>query len=89
VAASSAPEAIAILEKRTDMHVVFADLAKPHGITEIELACLVRSQYSGSQVGPGVGLPSLGAEAENDATHKFNYLYRPYRLADLSRALRA
>jgi CheY-like chemotaxis protein len=50
VPASSASEAVEILRERRDIDVVVSDISMSHGMSGIELAGLVRSDYPGIRV---------------------------------------
>ncbi|CAL8481394.1 PAS domain S-box protein [Caballeronia sp. S22] len=89
LAASSASEAATILKERTDIGVVFTDISMPHGISGIELARLVRSEYPAVKVVLTSGYPLAVLRGEHAALGEFTFVHKPYRLADLVRALRA
>lgn len=89
VEASSATEGAAILQERSDIDVVFTDIAMPQGISGMELARLVRSRYPRIKVVLTSGYPLAALRREHDALGEFTFVYKPYRLADLARALRA
>lgn len=89
VEASSASEAVAILQERTDIDVVFTDITMPQGMNGVELAQLVRSRYPGIKVVLTSGYPLAALRREHDALNEFTFVHKPYRLADLARALRA
>jgi CheY-like chemotaxis protein len=66
VEAANATEAIAILEKRTDIRVVLSDIDMPRGIDGMRLAALIRNRWppieiilvSGHLSAPEVQLPA-------------------------------
>ncbi|MEM5290515.1 response regulator [Paraburkholderia sabiae] len=87
--ASSASEAATILKKRRDIAVVFTDIAMPYGISGIELAGLVRSEYPAVKVILSSGYPLAVLRDEHGSLGEFTFIHKPYRLADLARALRA
>jgi PAS domain S-box-containing protein len=89
LAASSASEAAAVLKERRDITVVFTDIAMPHGISGIELARLVRSEYPAVKVILTSGYPLAVLRDEHGSLGEFTFIHKPYRLADLARALRA
>ncbi|SAK60757.1 PAS domain-containing sensor histidine kinase [Caballeronia ptereochthonis] len=88
VAASSASEAAAILKDRSDIDVVFSDITMPHGISGIELARLVRSDHPKVKVVLTSGYPLAALRAQHGTLHEFAFVHKPYRLADLAKALR-
>jgi PAS domain S-box-containing protein len=89
VVASSASEAAAILKERTDIDVVFTDISMPNGMSGMELASHVRTQYPAVKVVLTSGYPLASLRDKHAAIHEFPFVYKPYRLADLARALRA
>lgn len=89
VAASSASEALAILRARTDINVVFADISMPDGISGMELARLARSEYPGIKVVLTSDYPLAALRREPATISEFPFVYKPYSLADIAKALRA
>jgi CheY-like chemotaxis protein len=89
VVASSASEAAAILKERTDIDVVFTDITMPDGMSGAELARHVRLEYPAVKVVLTSGYPLASLKNEHAALQEFPFVYKPYRLADLARALRA
>ncbi|WP_025600179.1 PAS domain-containing sensor histidine kinase [Burkholderia sp. WSM2230] len=89
VPASSASEAAQILKERTDIAVVFTDITMAHGISGLELARLVRSQYPGIRVVLTSGYSPVPLRDEKNALGDLIFVQKPYRLADLAKALRA
>lgn len=89
VAASSASEAAEILEERHDIDVVFTDITMPHGISGLELARVVRSRFPKIKVVLTSGYPLPALRSEHGSISDFTFVHKPYRLADLAKALRA
>ncbi|BBQ02689.1 histidine kinase (plasmid) [Burkholderia sp. SFA1] len=89
VAASSASEAAGILDERHDVDVVFTDITMPHGISGLELARMVRSRFPDIKVVLTSGYPRPALRSEHGALTDFTFVHKPYRLADLAKALRA
>jgi len=89
VVASSASEAVAILKERDDINVVFTDITMPHGMSGMDLAHHVRAGYPAVKVVLTSGYPLATLRDEYGAFNEFPFVYKPYRLADLAKALRA
>ena len=89
VPASSASEAVEIFRERRDIDVVVSDISMSHGMSGIELAALVRSDYPQIRVvlTSGYSPPRL-RDAKNGLSDVL-FVPKPYRLADLAKALRA
>lgn len=85
VEAADATEAVAILEKRTDIRVVFTDIDMPRGVDGLKLAALVRHRWppikiivtSGHVVPPESAMPAGSL-----------FFAKPYRHADVVGAVR-
>ena len=68
VEASGAGEAIAILDRRRDIRIVFTDIDMPHGLDGIRLAALIRDRWppieiiltSGKGAPPDDEMPARG-----------------------------
>jgi CheY-like chemotaxis protein len=82
-------EASEILKDRTDIDIVFTDIAMPRGISGIELAHLVRSTYPDIKLVLTSGYPLPELRGEHSTLDEFAFVHKPYRLADLAKALRA
>ncbi|WP_460911225.1 PAS domain S-box protein [Paraburkholderia jirisanensis] len=89
VVAGNASEAAAILKERNDVDVVFTDITMPDGMSGMELARHVRREYPAVKVVLTSGYPLVSLKNEHVALHEFPFVYKPYRLADLAKALRA
>ncbi|CAB3739119.1 PAS domain-containing sensor histidine kinase [Paraburkholderia rhynchosiae] len=89
VPASSASEAAKILKERADISVVFTDITMAHGISGLELARLVRSLYPKIRVVLTSGYSPAALREEKGALSDVLFVPKPYRLADLAKALRA
>lgn len=88
VAAASASEAAAILEDRDDIDVLFTDITMPHGMNGAELAEFARERHPKLKIILTSGYPLAALRQEYGALSEFIFLYKPYRLADLAKALR-
>ncbi|MBW9102346.1 PAS domain-containing sensor histidine kinase [Paraburkholderia phenoliruptrix] len=89
VPASSASEAAQILRERTDIAVVFTDITMAHGISGLELARLVRTEYPAIRVVLTSGYSAAPLRDERNGLGDVIFVQKPYRLADLAKALRA
>ncbi|MBU9421374.1 ATP-binding protein [Burkholderia gladioli] len=88
VAAASADEAAAILAERDDIDVLFTDITMPHGMSGAEQAVLAHERHPGLKIILTSGYPLAALREEYGALNTFTFLYKPYRLADLAKALR-
>lgn len=88
VAAASASDAAAILESRDDIDVLFTDITMPHGISGADLALKARAKHPTLRIILTSGYPLAKLQDESDALSQFPLLSKPYRLADLAKALR-
>ncbi len=89
VPASSASEAVEILRERRDIDVVVSDVSMPHGVSGIELARLVRSDYPEIRVVLTSGYAPAALRDGKGGLSDVLFVPKPYRLADLAKALRA
>jgi PAS domain S-box-containing protein len=89
VPASSASEAALILEERADIDVVFTDISMAHGMSGLELAQLVRAHYPAIRVVLTSGYSPAPLHDEKSELRDLIFVQKPYRLADLAKALRA
>jgi len=67
----------------------FSDVVLPHGISGLELARLVRKQYPNIRIVLTSGYPIATLRREHGEPSEFTFIDKPYRLADLAKALRA
>jgi len=89
VPASSASEAVEILRERRDVDVVVSDISMSHGMSGIELARLVRSDYPKTRVVLTSGYSPAALRDAKGGLGDVLFVPKPYRLADLAKALRA
>ncbi|WP_186127614.1 PAS domain-containing sensor histidine kinase [Burkholderia gladioli] len=88
VPAASAAEAAAILESRDDIDVLFTDITMPRGISGAELAQLARVRRPTLKIILTSGYPPAALRDEFGSLNEFTFVSKPYRLADLAKALR-
>jgi len=91
----SAPDGVAAL-RLLEQHgvdarfdVLFTDLMMPNGMTGLELARTVRERWPRIKVIIASGYPQQALQGEPADLHEFDFVGKPYRLADLARHLRA
>jgi CheY-like chemotaxis protein len=89
VTATNGVDALAILERRTDINILFTDVVMPKGMNGIELARLARELRTGLKVILATGYPPQTMRAQYGRLDDFSVVKKPYRLAELARALRA
>jgi two-component system, response regulator PdtaR len=85
VEAANADEAIAILEARRDIRVVFTDVQMPGTIDGLRLAHFVRTRW------PPVHIIATSGQLrlrDDDLPKGGRYLAKPYAVSDLTRVLR-
>ncbi|GGX92962.1 PAS domain S-box protein [Massilia dura] len=92
----SAPDGVAalrLLEQHgtidTGVDVLFTDLMMPNGLTGLELARIVRERWPGIKIIIASGYPQQALQGEPADLRDFDFVGKPYRLADLARHLRA
>lgn len=83
--ARHAEEAIAIMEKRTDVHIVFSDVHMPGSMDGLKLAHYVRDRWPPVKIITTSGKARLAVE---ELPHGGRFLPKPYSAADLETALR-
>jgi CheY-like chemotaxis protein len=86
--ATSGREAIEVLEGN-EFDILFTDIVMPNGIDGIELACYARERFPDTKImlASGYPLPAL-KQHHGKELNEFAFVNKPYRLADLARALR-
>jgi PAS domain S-box-containing protein len=87
VTASGAQEALAVLADR-DIDILFTDVMMPNGMNGLELADYVREVYPQVKIIVSSGYPLPALKLETSAFSDYVFVNKPYRLADLARALR-
>jgi CheY-like chemotaxis protein len=85
VEAANADEAIAILEARPDIHVVFTDIQMPGSMDGLKLAGFVRGRWPPIKIVATSGFVSVG---KDDLPEGSRFLAKPYRPAQIVAALR-
>ncbi|MFL6673566.1 MAG: PAS domain S-box protein [Massilia sp.] len=85
--ASSAQEALKLLDKN-DVDILFTDIVMPNGMNGIELARYAHDTWPDITVILASGYPLPTLKSEGVDLGQFVFVSKPYRLADLARALR-
>lgn len=84
VEATGADEAIAILEKRTDIRLVFTDIDMPGSMDGLKLAHFVRGRW------PPIKIIATSGHAkiqEGDLPAGSHFVPKPYAVADIAGAI--
>jgi CheY-like chemotaxis protein len=89
VTATNGGNAIAILERRTDINILFADVVMPKGMNCLQLAYLSRKLRPDLKVVIGTGYPLRTVREQYGRIDDFAFVNKPYRLAEPAKALRA
>lgn len=87
--ACNAMAAIDILKDRPGIDIIFSDVKMPGGISGIELAHRVHEQYPAIRIVLASGLPLTLLRQEHGDPGNFTFIPKPYRLAEIARALRS
>ena len=89
--AADAPTAIAILRREENIDILFSDIVMPRGMNGIELArtALRLRPHLRVLLASGYPLRALSGAERRGAGGEFAFLSKPYRAAELARALRA
>ena len=85
VQAGNADQAIAILEARSDIHVVFTDVQMPGSMDGLKLARFVRDRWPPIKI---VATSGHVRAADKDLPEGSVFLPKPYREAELIATLR-
>jgi PAS domain S-box-containing protein len=89
VTASNGLDAVDILMRRPRIDILFSDIVMSHGISGLELARLVREQFPKIKIVLASGYPLAVLRREHGELGEFTFVHKPYRLADLAKALRS
>jgi PAS domain S-box-containing protein len=85
--APSAQEALEVLAEH-DIDILFTDVMMPNGMNGLELSDYVREVYPRVKIIIASGYPLPALKVESSPISDFAFVPKPYRLADLARALR-
>jgi PAS domain S-box-containing protein len=87
--ASNASDAIEILEKNPAIDILFSDVVMGNGKSGIELAHFVKHEFPAIKVVLTSGFPLAALRLDHGGLGEFTLIPKPYRLAELAKALRA
>jgi PAS domain S-box-containing protein len=87
--AGNAAAAIEILKNRPGIDIVFSDVMMPRGLSGVELARRVHEQYPAVKIVLASGFPLAALRRQHGDLSAFTFIPKPYRLADVARALRS
>ena len=82
--ASDADVAIAILEQRNDVQLIFTDVQMPGSMDGIKLAHFVRNRWPPIKIIATSGYPKI---KEEDLPEGSRFLAKPYAAADIASAI--
>jgi CheY-like chemotaxis protein len=85
VEAANADEAIAILEARPDIHVIFTDIQMPGSMDGMKFARFVRGRWPPIKIVATSGFVNVG---KDDLPEGSRFLTKPYRPAQIVATLR-
>jgi PAS domain S-box-containing protein len=85
--ASNAQEALTLLAEN-DVDILFTDVMMPNGMNGLELSDYAREVYPEVRIIVTSGYPLPALKLEASAMGDYVFVNKPYRLADLARALR-
>ena len=84
VQAGNADEAIAILEVRQDIHVIFTDVQMPGSMDGLKLAHFVKDRWPPIKIVATSGLADLGIKDLPEGAH---FVAKPYRPSEVVKAV--
>jgi len=87
--ATNGVEAMSILERRTDIDLLFTDVVMPKGMSGIELARLARELRPGLKVIVASGYPIPALRERYGRIENLAFVNKPYRLAELVKGIKA
>src|SRR5471032_1541007 len=87
--ATTGVEAMGILERRTDIDLLFTDVVMPKGMSGIQLARSARELRPGLRVIVASGYPIPALRDQYGRLEDFAFVNKPYRLAELVKAIKA
>ena len=87
--ATNGIEAMGILERRTDIDLLFTDVVMPKGMNGIQLARSARELRPGLRVIVASGYPIPALREQYGRIEDFAFVNKPYRLAERVKALKA
>jgi PAS domain S-box-containing protein len=89
VMASDAMAAIDVLKNRPGIEIVFSDVMMSGGVSGIELAHRIHQLYPAIRIVLASGFPPAALRRQYGDPGDFTFIHKPYRLAEVARALRS
>jgi PAS domain S-box-containing protein len=89
VMASDAMAAIDVLKNRPGIEIVFSDVMMSGGVSGIELAHRIHQLYPAIRIVLASGFPPTALGRQYGDPGDFTFIHKPYRLAEVARALRS
>jgi PAS domain S-box-containing protein len=89
VTAGDAMAAIDILKTHPAIDILFSDVVMPGEMSGIALARCVQEQYPAIKVVLASGFPRTALRRQHGDVSDFTFIPKPYRLADVARAVRS
>ncbi|KLU23880.1 histidine kinase [Caballeronia mineralivorans PML1(12)] len=89
VTATNGVDAMAMLERRTDIDILFTDVVMPKGMNGIQLVRSARELRPDLKVILASGYPLSALREQYGRIDDFAFVNKPYRLAELAKVLRA
>jgi len=89
VTATNGIDAMAMLERRPDIDILFTDVVMPKGVSGIQLARSAIALRPDLKVILASGYPLPALREQYGRIDDFAFVNKPYRLAELAKALRA
>jgi CheY-like chemotaxis protein len=86
--ASNGKDAIDILQRNTNIDVLFTDVMMPHGMSGIELARKTRKLSPHTKIILASGYPLPALKNQHGDLDEFIFMNKPYRLSELAKKLR-
>jgi PAS domain S-box-containing protein len=89
VTATNGSDALALLNSHPSINILFTDIIMPNGINGVELARTAKAQRPDLKIVLASGYPLPALRAEHGDLDEYEFMNKPYKLADLARKLRA
>lgn len=87
--AGDGPSALAVLQRDTDIDILFSDIVMPRGMNGIELAREASRLLPSLRVLLASGYAMSALSSDHGMSEDFAFISKPYRGADLARMLRS
>jgi signal transduction histidine kinase/CheY-like chemotaxis protein len=86
--ADTGPAALALLDTKRHIDLIFSDIVLPGGMTGYELADRARERFPSSKVLLTSGYDTEGASAKDPTASNLKVLRKPYKQVELARSIR-